>query len=965
MTPEQLIDTSTRYQVLLEQLKAGMAGDFTAGLSEIDDLLATALSALRVDKLGDITRANLNVLIEELTQLQVEAFDRTIDNFMEKMPELATQVEKFETNAVRSVMKPKERTHMVRPPAGLAHKEALKRPVQATGEPLEDMIKNWSNRAIQRTNNAVRIGYDQGQTVPQIIKRLIGTEGMRKKDGLGEVTRREARTVVRTAVQHVAATAREVTWEENNDLVEGVEWVSTLDSKTTPQCRALDGRKFKLKEGPRPPIHPNCRSTTAPDLTSEFDFLDEGATRSSQDGYVDAEETYYSWLKKQSTEFQDEVLGPMRGKLFRDGGLSADEFARLQLDKNFKPITLAEMKEKAPLAFQRAGLMHPEFTFDDGDAEDVHPNAPGFLVNAAVPNREVQPFLKQIGKLDDENASLTEAESEIVQAMGDTKAEVKQVLRKDGKVAAAVSFGVTKEDGFPDRMEVFHLGSVSRGGGTAGLKLAAGAAQEKDMELVLNSREGAQEFYFKLGFKVEDPYYPERLVLNKAGVRKLLDVPHPRPVPKPNPTPAPVVTAKELPGRPKEGTATGKVWTIGDTLHAKLGRMPTRPEMLEAAKEFGINESTVSVQFGKWKKAFGANVTGIPVPTPPPAAEPIKKAAEALQIFDSKVAKLPEPPLPRETAPPTTPTGKTNAEKWAEFKGALDGLQAGTVRKVSHHEMRPVHEAMAKLVKKYGDDNGVPNLAAMPSSAKLEYLNLNAKIREYAADVEFAEKQLADPRNSRHAVHDYMERLVAGEGRAELGIRMKPLENNQAQFFVAEPTAEQKKRMQDATEFVSRVTHPKLLKSSQGKPIEVYITKDRTSTESSYGDMKRDIKMAHDATTRIWCHEIAHHLEYESGRASNGQNLKRITEWLEKRRGKEKLRSIKGHYKIFDDEWTARGGRNYASRTYTNPFSNSKEITATEVISCGMERMYENPVEFYQQDPDHFEITARTILDLW
>ena len=46
----------------------------------------------------------------------------------------------------------------------------------------------------------------------------------------------------------------------------------------------------------------------------------------------------------------------MRGKLSREGGLTAERFAALQLDKNFKPLTLDQLKELEPLAFDRAGI---------------------------------------------------------------------------------------------------------------------------------------------------------------------------------------------------------------------------------------------------------------------------------------------------------------------------------------------------------------------------------------------------------------------------------------------------------------------------------------------------------------------------------------------------------------------------------------------------------------------------------
>jgi hypothetical protein len=87
-----------------------------------------------------------------------------------------------------------------------------------------------------------------------------------------------------------------------------------------------------------------------------LDFLDEGATRASKGGQVDQRLTYYDWLKRQDAAFQNEILGPARGDLFRNGGLSSDQFAALQLDKLFQPRTLAEMKQLEPLAFKKAGI---------------------------------------------------------------------------------------------------------------------------------------------------------------------------------------------------------------------------------------------------------------------------------------------------------------------------------------------------------------------------------------------------------------------------------------------------------------------------------------------------------------------------------------------------------------------------------------------------------------------------------
>ncbi|EEN5283700.1 hypothetical protein YC81_22355 [Salmonella enterica subsp. enterica serovar Enteritidis] len=93
----------------------------------------------------------------------------------------------------------------------------------------------------------------------------------------------------------------------------------------------------------------NCRSTTAPVISPEFDFLDKGAKRAARgvDGgtQVSADTTYYEFLKQQPAWFQDEALGPVRGKIFRNSGITAEEFRVISVDGFGRPLTLKEMAE--------------------------------------------------------------------------------------------------------------------------------------------------------------------------------------------------------------------------------------------------------------------------------------------------------------------------------------------------------------------------------------------------------------------------------------------------------------------------------------------------------------------------------------------------------------------------------------------------------------------------------------------
>lgn len=193
-----------------------------------------------------------------------------------------------------------------------------------------------------------------------MVREAVGTRNNNYADGALNVSKSNAGAIISTATQHTANASRMKLYESNNDIVKGYTWVSTLDRRTTPQCRSLDGQVFEPGKGPMPPIHIRCRSTTIPKLSKEFDYLEEDATRASagpKPGYVSADETYYSWLTKQPARFQDIAIGPVRGNLLRNGGLTSERFAALNLGRDFQPLTLKEMQLLEPEAFKRAGIL--------------------------------------------------------------------------------------------------------------------------------------------------------------------------------------------------------------------------------------------------------------------------------------------------------------------------------------------------------------------------------------------------------------------------------------------------------------------------------------------------------------------------------------------------------------------------------------------------------------------------------
>ena len=176
--------------------------------------------------------------------------------------------------------------------------------------------------------------------------------------------------VVRTALGHTAGNTHDAFYERNADLIKALKWSSTLDLRTTPQCRIRDGKLYspaghkpmghEIPWGAGPGrLHWRCRSASVPVTKSNkelgIDLPDlelRNKTRASMDGQVSSDTSYSDWLKKQSAARQDEVLGATRAKLMRDGKL---EMSEMYSHKGVF-LTLDELRTRDAEAFKRAGL---------------------------------------------------------------------------------------------------------------------------------------------------------------------------------------------------------------------------------------------------------------------------------------------------------------------------------------------------------------------------------------------------------------------------------------------------------------------------------------------------------------------------------------------------------------------------------------------------------------------------------
>ncbi len=285
--------------------------------------------------------------INEATRLEVTR------DFTSRLAEIATAENAFTLDALeRSTEFAFE---FNKPSVAQIRAAAVSRPFQGahlrwatTSEHLREQYRRRGGMLREEIKRAVV----EGDSVDQVIRRIRGTKAARFKDGILDISRRGAETIARTSINHVGNAAREATFEENAEHLDGLRWTAILDGRTSAICRARDGRVapiggkpvpsgFKKLSPPsaRPPAHPNCRSLMQPIF----------------EGEEPAEEfTYGEWLKRQPAMFQDEVLGRAKGRLFRAGGLTLDKF----VDRKGREFSLAELRVKEMEAFEKAGLIN-------------------------------------------------------------------------------------------------------------------------------------------------------------------------------------------------------------------------------------------------------------------------------------------------------------------------------------------------------------------------------------------------------------------------------------------------------------------------------------------------------------------------------------------------------------------------------------------------------------------------------
>lgn len=342
---EELQNRTIRHLLYLTRLQNAEAERVIRELNDevIPELVARLRSRLdRIAERGYDTGPNTTRRLEELLaglrEITRNFRQQTLSQLNERLAALAVSEAEFNQRILPVGVE------TTLPAAGLLREAVLERAFD--GMVLSDWFDRMEESAQVRLERAIRQGLIEGQTTDQIVRAVRGTRSAGYADGILAINTRQAEAIVRSAVIHASVQARQAFFEQNADILRGVQWVSTLDARTCTQCMYLDGRVYPLSSGPRPPVHVNCRCTMTPVLKSGSQIPGlPPATRASMNGQVPDDITYGEWLRRQPRDVIVEALGPTRAELFIQGKLPVTSF----VNRRGRQWTLDELRRREGL----------------------------------------------------------------------------------------------------------------------------------------------------------------------------------------------------------------------------------------------------------------------------------------------------------------------------------------------------------------------------------------------------------------------------------------------------------------------------------------------------------------------------------------------------------------------------------------------------------------------------------------
>jgi len=291
-------------------------------------------------------------LREQIMQIVDEGLQQVAKTNVKELERLSVYEARWQKKTIEAAIPESIGINLTLPDPKVLRELVKTRPLAGYG--IEEWFDKLTVDTADRIEREVRIGLAEGQSVPDIARRIRGTAELDGGDGVFAITQRHAQAIARNASIHVSNQARQELFKDNEDIIDREQWVATLDTRTCKKCGALDGKVFPVGEGPMPPAHPPgpsggaCRCARVAVVRPLSEVLGrkkkgEGriteGERASMNGRVSTSTTYSEWLKTLPQDELEEALGATRAKAFADGELTLEKM----VDQSGRTLSLDEL----------------------------------------------------------------------------------------------------------------------------------------------------------------------------------------------------------------------------------------------------------------------------------------------------------------------------------------------------------------------------------------------------------------------------------------------------------------------------------------------------------------------------------------------------------------------------------------------------------------------------------------------
>lgn len=355
---KQLLDVSVRTQVYIEDVKLWQFAKFEPVAREIAENFKKVIRTAKYEELDRLTKTELVRLIAKLRVSQALIYNVYYESILSDLKQFMSASLYVNQRTYSSLFFANKNKKKVEP---LSKKKAIdvlideaknkvneslqvsvaaatedesklwaaiiNQPLPVNGVFLLPFLKTFVSNSQAALENLVRKAWANKWTAAQLIAQATadnpqdtpqGNSSEVKKISLAE------KGVIATILQHIA---QRVMAGVTSILFKAYRWVSVIDGKTSDICIGLNLTKWQFGKGPLPPAHIRCRSHITP-IADDGDIPDE---------------TFYTWIRRQSETFQNDVLGAANARALREGRIAARDISKYEADT---PLSFEGFKNK-------------------------------------------------------------------------------------------------------------------------------------------------------------------------------------------------------------------------------------------------------------------------------------------------------------------------------------------------------------------------------------------------------------------------------------------------------------------------------------------------------------------------------------------------------------------------------------------------------------------------------------------